>query len=177
PADAKGLLKAAIRDDNPVFFSEHKMLYKTKGPVPDGDHIVPFGSAAVKRAGTDITLVGIGYQVVNCLKVADALAGEGISAEVVDPRSLAPLDTATIAESVRKTNRCVVVEEGHLHSGVGAEIAAAIQEEAFDYLDAPIGRVAARQAPIPFEPTLEEYVLPSPERITEAVKKAMGVTV
>jgi pyruvate/2-oxoglutarate/acetoin dehydrogenase E1 component len=175
PADAKGLLKAAIRDDNPVFFCEHKMLYKTKGPVPDGDHIVPFGQAAVKREGSDITLIGIGYQVQNCLRAADRLAGEGISAEVVDPRTVAPLDTATLAESVRKTNRCVIVEEGHLRSGVGAEIAAAIQEEAFDYLDAPIGRVAALNAPIPFEVELEDYVLPNEGNVVEAAKKALGV--
>ncbi len=177
PADAKGLLKAAIRDENPVFFCEHKMLYKRKGPVPDGEHIVPFGVAAVKREGTDITLIGVGYQVQNCLQAAELLAAEGISAEVVDPRTVAPLDTATLAESVRKTNRCVVVEEGHLRSGVGAEIAASIQEEAFDYLDAPIGRVAALNAPIPFEPALEDYVLPNAGNVVEAAKKALGVIV
>jgi pyruvate/2-oxoglutarate/acetoin dehydrogenase E1 component len=175
PADAKGLLKSAIRDDNPVFFCEHKMLYKTKGPVPEGEHIVPFGQAAVKREGSDITLIGIGYQVQNCLRAAELLASEGISAEVVDPRTVAPLDTATLAESVRKTNRCVIVEEGHLRSGVGAEIAASIQEEAFDYLDAPIGRVAALNAPIPFEVELEDYVLPNEGNVVEAVKKALGV--
>jgi len=175
PADAKGLLKAAIRDENPVFFCEHKMLYKRKGPVPDGEHIVPFGVAAVKREGTDITLIGVGYQVQNCLQAAELLAAEGISAEVVDPRTVAPLDTATLAESVRKTNRCVVVEEGHLRSGVGAEISAAIQEEAFDYLDAPIGRVSALNAPVPFEPALEDYVLPNAGNVVEAAKKALGV--
>ena len=175
PADAKGLLKAAIRDDNPVFFCEHKMLYKMKGPVPDGEHIVPFGQAAVKREGSDITIIGVGYQVQNCLRAAEELAKEGISAEVVDPRTVAPLDTATLAESVRKTNRCVVVEEGHLRSGVGAEISAAIQEEAFDYLDAPIGRVAALNAPIPFEPELEDFVLPNSGNVVEAVKKALGI--
>jgi pyruvate/2-oxoglutarate/acetoin dehydrogenase E1 component len=175
PADAKGLLKTAIRDDNPVFFCEHKMLYKTRGPVPEGEHIVPFGQAAVKREGSDITLIGIGYQVLNCLSAAETLAAEGISAEVIDPRTVAPLDTATLAESVRKTNRCVVVEEGHLRSGVGAEISAAIQEEAFDYLDAPIGRVAALNAPIPFEPALEDFVLPNAANVVEMVKKTLGV--
>ena len=175
PADAKGLLKTAIRDDNPVFFCEHKMLYKTRGPVPDGEHIVPFGQAAVKREGSDITLIGIGYQVLNCLHAAETLAAEGISAEVVDPRTIAPLDTATLAESVRKTNRCVVVEEGHLRSGVGAEISAAIQEEAFDYLDAPVGRVAALNAPIPFEPALEDFVLPNAANVVEMAKKTLGV--
>ncbi len=175
PADGKGLLKSAIRDDNPVFFCEHKMLYKQKGPVPDGEHIVPFGQAAVKREGTDITLIGVGYQVGNCLRAAEELAEEGISAEVMDPRTVAPLDTATLAESVRKTNRCVVVEEGHLRSGVGAEISAAIQEEAFDYLDAPIGRVAALNAPVPFEPGMEDFVLPNAGNVVEAAKKALGV--
>ena len=177
PADGKGLLKAAIRDDNPVLFVEHKMLYKQKGLVPEGEHLVPFGKAEVKRPGSDVTLVGVGYQVVNCLRAAETLAGEGISAEVVDPRTLAPLDTATLAESVRKTGRCVVVEEGHLRSGVGSEIAAAIQAEAFDYLDAPIGRIAALDAPIPFEARLEEFVLPSPGKIVKAAKEAVGAAV
>ncbi|MBI2131348.1 MAG: alpha-ketoacid dehydrogenase subunit beta [Candidatus Tectomicrobia bacterium] len=177
PADGKGLLKTAIRDDNPVLFVEHKMLYKQKGPVPEGEHLVPFGRAAIKRPGADVTLVGVGYQVVNCLRAAEALAGEGIDAEVIDPRTLAPLDTAAMAESVRKTGRCVVVEEGHLRSGAGAEIAAAIQQEAFDYLDAPIGRVAALEAPIPFEPRLEEFVLPSPDKIVKAVKQTLGAAV
>ncbi|MEK6709566.1 MAG: transketolase C-terminal domain-containing protein, partial [Nitrospinota bacterium] len=153
----------------------HKMLYKLKGPVPEGEHLVPFGQAVVKRPGTDVTLIGVGYQVVNCLRAAEALAKDGISAEVVDPRTLAPLDTARLAESVRKTGRCVVVEEGHLRSGVGSEIAAAIQQEAFDYLDAPIGRVAALDAPIPFEPRLEDFVLPNPDRIAKAVKRTLGV--
>ncbi|MDP6484581.1 MAG: alpha-ketoacid dehydrogenase subunit beta [Nitrospinota bacterium] len=177
PVDAKGMLKAAIRDDDPVLFVEHKMLYKTKGPVPDGDHVVPLGTGVVKREGRDITLIGIGYQVVNCLRAADELEKEGICAEVVDPRSLAPLDTAILAASVRKTARCVVVEEGHLRSGVGAEISAAVQEEAFDYLDAPVGRVASLEAPIPFEPKLEEFVLPSVGSIVKAAKQALGVPV
>ena len=177
PADGKGLLKAAIRDDNPVLFVEHKMLYKQKGLVPEGEHLVPFGRAVVKRPGADVTLVGVGYQVVNCLRAAEALAAESISTEVIDPRTLSPLDTATIAESVRRTGRCVVVEEGHLRSGVGSEIAAAIQEEAFDYLDAPIGRVAALDAPIPFEPRLEEFVLPNPDKIAKAIKQTLGVAV
>ena len=177
PADAKGLMKASIRDDNPVLVVEHKMLYKMKGPVPEGDHVTPFGQAAVKREGSDITLIGVGYQAHNCLAAADELAKEGVSAEVVDPRTLAPLDTATLAESVRKTNRCIIVEEGHLRSGVGSEISAAVQEEAFDYLDAPIGRVAALDAPIPFEPRLEDFVLPNAANVVDAAKKALGVTV
>ena len=177
PADAKGLMKASIRDDNPVLVVEHKMLYKMKGSVPEDDHLTPFGQAAVKREGSDITLIGVGYQVHNCLAAADELAKEGVSAEVVDPRTLAPLDTATLAESVRKTNRCIIVEEGHLRSGVGSEISAAVQEEAFDYLDAPIGRVAALDAPIPFEPRLEDFVLPNTANVVDAAKKALGVSV
>ena len=119
----------------------------------------------------------MGYQVHNCLAAADELEKEGISAEVVDPRTLAPLDTGALAESVRKTNRCIIVEEGHLRSGVGSEISAAVQEEAFDYLDAPIGRVAALDAPIPFEPRLEDFVLPNTANVVDAAKKALGVTV
>tara|TARA_A100001037_G_scaffold281560_1_gene285347 strand:- start:2328 stop:3308 length:981 start_codon:yes stop_codon:yes gene_type:complete len=177
PGDAKGLMKSAIRDNNPVVFVEHKMLYKLKGEVPEGEHIVPFGQAVVKRAGTDITLVGVGYQVQNCLAAADVLENEGISVEVVDPRTIAPLDVTSIAESVRKTNRCVIVEEGHLRSGVGSEISASIQEEVFDYLDAPIARVAALNAPIPFEPKLEDFILPNPDNIVEVSRKVLGVSI
>ena len=177
PADAKGLMKSAIRDDNPVVFVEHKMLYKLKGEVPEGEHIVPFGKASVKRMGTDITIVGIGYQVQNCLAAADILESEGISVEVVDPRTIAPLDISTISESVKKTNRCVIVEEGHLRSGVGSEISASLQEEVFDYLDAPIARVAALNAPIPFEPKLEDFILPNSGNIVEMSKKVLGVTI
>ena len=176
PADAKGLMKSAIRDDNPVVFIEHKMLYKLKGEVPEGEHIVPFGQAAVKKSGSDITLVGVGYQVLNCLAAADVLESEGISVEVIDPRTIAPLDVTSIAESVRKTNRCVIVEEGHLRSGVGSEISASIQEEVFDYLDAPIARVAALNAPIPFEPKLEDFILPNPDNIVEVSRKVLGVS-
>tara|TARA_B100000530_G_scaffold278476_1_gene191750 strand:- start:46 stop:759 length:714 start_codon:yes stop_codon:yes gene_type:complete len=176
PADAKGLMKSAIRDDNPVVFIEHKMLYKLKGEVPGGEHIVPFGQAAVKKSGSDITLVGVGYQVQNCLAAADVLESEGISVEVIDPRTIAPLDVTSIAESVRKTNRCVIVEEGHLRSGVGSEISASIQEEVFDYLDAPIARVAALNAPIPFEPKLEDFILPNPDNIVEVSRKVLGVS-
>ena len=177
PADAKGLMKSAIRDDNPVLFVEHKMIYKLKGEVPEGEHLVPFGQASIKRSGTDVTLIGIGYQVQNCLAAADILEDEGINVEIVDPRTIAPLDVATIAESVRKTNRCVIVEEGHLRSGVGSEISASIQEEAFDYLDAPIERVAALNAPIPFEPSLEDFVLPNSGNIVDACKKVLGVKI
>ena len=174
PADAKGLMRSAIRDDNPVLVVEHKMLYKMKGPVPEGDHLTPFGQAAVKREGSDITLIGVGYQVHNCLAAADELAEEGISAEVVDPRTLAPLDTATLAESVRKTNRCIIVEEGHLRSGVGSEISAAVQEEAFDYLDAPVARVAGAEVPMPYSFPLEMAAIPSADGVVAAARKLVN---
>ena len=165
-----------LLNERNVVFIEHKMLYKLKGEVPGGEHIVPFGQAAVKKSGSDITLVGVGYQVQNCLAAADVLESEGISVEVIDPRTIAPLDVTSIAESVRKTNRCVIVEEGHLRSGVGSEISASIQEEVFDYLDAPIARVAALNAPIPFEPKLEDFILPNPDNIVEVSRKVLGVS-
>ncbi len=174
PADAKGLLKTAIRDDNPVIFVEYRSLYANEGPVPEGDVTVPFGKAAVKREGSDITLIGVGSQAASCLAAADELAKEGISAEVMDPRTISPLDTETLAGSVRKTGRCVVAEEGHRHGGVGAEIIASLQNEVFSSLQAPIGRVAALDAPIPVHPMLEAIVLPSKEKIVGAVRETMG---
>ena len=179
PPDAKGLLKAAVRDDNPVMFIEHRLLYaqKTKQMVPEGDYTIPIGVADVKREGGDVTVVGIGYQMRHCLEAAEALAGEGIDCEVIDPRSLSPLDVDTITNSVRKTSRCVIVEEGHLRSGVAAEISATIQESVFEYLDAPIGRVAALMAPIPVQTKLEKFVLPSTEKVIAAVRKTLGVSV
>lgn len=175
PADAKGLLKTAIRDDNPVLFIEYRSLYGRKGPVPDGDYTVPFGRAAVKREGKDITLIGIGSQVVNCLEAAAALAKEGISAEVVDPRTISPLDTVGLSTSVRKTGRCVIAEEGHRRGGVGAEIAASIQGEAFDALRAPIERVAALDVPIPVQTMLERLVLPDAEKVANAARKVLDI--
>jgi pyruvate/2-oxoglutarate/acetoin dehydrogenase E1 component len=173
PADAKGLLKTAIRDDNPVIFVEYRSIFQNEGPVPEGDITIPFGQAAVKREGSDITLIGVGSQVANCLEAAEALSKEGISAEVVDPRTISPLDVDTLAESVRKTGRCVVAEQCHQHGGVGAEIAASVQNEAFSSLKAPIGRVAALDTPIPVHPMLESIVLPNTEKVIAAAKKAL----
>ena len=176
PADAKGLLKSAIREDNPVLFVEYRSLYALEGPVPEGDHTAPIGEAAVKREGADITLIGVGSQARNCLEAADALAGEGIDAEVVDPRTINPLDVEGLAASVRKTGFCVIAEEGHKSGGVGAEIAASLQETAFGALKAPIARVAALDVPVPVHAKLEAIVLPSAEKILAAARKTLADT-
>jgi pyruvate dehydrogenase E1 component beta subunit len=170
PADAKGLLKAAIRDPNPVVFLEHKLLYNTTGEVPEGDHTVEIGKAAVVREGSDVTLVANSRMVLEALKAADTLAGSGISCEVVDLRSLRPLDTATIVASVKKTSRAVVVNEGWRFGGFGAEVAAQISEAAFEYLDAPVARIGTRDLPIPYSEPLEAAVVPSAASIVEAVR-------
>jgi pyruvate dehydrogenase E1 component beta subunit len=170
PADAKGLLKAAIRDDNPVIFIEHETLYGMKGEVPDDPgFVVPFGHAAVRREGTDVTIVGISRMAVTAMQAAEELEGRGVSAEVIDPRTLRPLDLDTILESVRKTNRVVVVEEGWPHGGVAANIAALIQEQAFDYLDAPIQRVSGADVPMPYSRPLEQAAYPHAENVVAAV--------
>lgn len=173
PRDARGLLKTAIRDDNPVLFIEHKLLYATKGPVPDGEYLIPFGQADIKRRGKDVTLAAISCMVMKALKVAERLEGEGIEAEVIDLRTLVPLDLETILQSVHKTNRAVIVHEGCRRNGIGAEVAACIQEEAFDYLDAPVGRVGALNVPIPYSEPLERAVIPDEEDIIKAVKKVL----
>jgi pyruvate dehydrogenase E1 component beta subunit len=166
-ADAKGLLKTAIRDDNPVVFIEHESLYGRKGEVPEDEHLVEFGKAAIRREGSDVTIVGISRGA----PLAEAAAEElDVSAEVIDPRTLRPLDLDTILESVRKTNRCVVVEEGWPHGGVGANLAALIQEQAFDHLDAPIARVTGADLPMPYSKPLEQLALPDPERVIDAVR-------
>jgi len=171
PADAKGLLRTAIRGEDPVLFFEHKMLYATKGEVPeDPDFCVPFGQAAVRRAGKDVTLIAIGGMLPKALEAADLLAAEGIQVEVIDPRTLVPLDKETILASVRKTSRVVIAHEAHKRLGPGAEIAAMIAEEAIGYLDGPIARVAARNVPLPYSPELENYVLPSVADIVERVR-------
>jgi pyruvate dehydrogenase E1 component beta subunit len=171
PADAKGLLKAAIRDDNPVVFIEHEYLYGQRGDVPDDDdHTIDFGQAAVRREGDDVTIVGISRMALTAEKAADILAREHeVEAEVIDPRTLRPLDLDTILESVRKTNRAVIVEEGWPHGGVGANLAALIQEQAFDFLDAPVARVTGADLPMPYSKPLEQIAYPHEPQIVEAV--------
>jgi pyruvate dehydrogenase E1 component beta subunit len=168
--DAKGLLKAAIRDDNPVIFIEHEYLYGQRGEVPDDDdHLVDFGQAAIRREGEDVTIVGISRMALTAEKAAKQLAEEHeIEAEVIDPRTLRPLDLDTILESVRKTNRAVIVEEGWPHGGVGANLAALIQEQAFDYLDAPVARVTGADVPMPYSKPLEQAAFPHEEHVIQA---------
>ncbi|KJS25222.1 MAG: pyruvate dehydrogenase [Hyphomonadaceae bacterium BRH_c29] len=175
-ADAKGLLKAAIRDPNPVIFLEHELLYGTSFPVPDiEDHILPIGKAAIKRQGTDVTLVAHSRMVGFALQAAETLAGQGISAEVIDLRTIRPLDTDTVVESVKKTNRIVCCEEGWRFFGVGAEIAATVTAEAFDYLDAPPARVHQKDVPLPYAANLEAMSLPNADDIVEAALKVCYV--
>ena len=176
PADAKGLLKAAIRDDNPVIFVEHRGLYWTKGPIPNDDYIVPIGQANVLRRGDRLTIVALSSMIGAALAAADELTVEGIAIEVIDPRSISPLDVETIVESVKKTGRMVVVHEAVEPGGIGAEIVARIQQAAFYYLDSPISRVTAPFAPVPASPTLEAQFLPGKERIVEAARKAIGAS-
>jgi pyruvate dehydrogenase E1 component beta subunit len=170
PYDAKGLLVTALRDPNPVVFLEHKLLYPTRGPVPEEQYTIPFGRADIKRPGTDATIVATGLMVSKSLAAADLLAAEGIQAEVVDPRTLVPLDKTTIIESVKKTGRLVVVHEAVKRGGFGAEIAGIIAEEAFDYLDGPIKRVAGRNVPIAFNEVLEKKAIPDVENIVAAAR-------
>ena len=167
--DAKGLLISAIRDDSPVIFIHNKRVLQTSADVPDEPYTVPLGVADVKRSGDDVTLIAIGRMVDEALEAAEQLAGEGISAEVIDPRTLSPLDTDTILTSVRKTTRAVVVHEAVRFCGLGAEIAATISDEAFDFLDAPVKRVGAPFTPVPFAPVLESLYLPNKESILKAV--------
>jgi len=169
-ADAKGLLKAAIRDDNPVIFIEHESLYGQRGEVPENGEPLRFGEAAVRRAGDDVTIVGISRMALTAEKAAAALADEHeIEAEVIDPRTLRPLDLDSILASVRKTNRCVIVEEGWPHGGVGANLAALIQEQAFDDLDAPVQRVTGADVPMPYSKALEQLAFPHEPQIVDAV--------
>ncbi|OIQ00423.1 MAG: alpha-ketoacid dehydrogenase subunit beta [Syntrophobacteraceae bacterium CG2_30_61_12] len=174
PYDAKGLLIAAIRDDNPVVFLEHKLLYGIEGEVPDQPYTVEFGKAAVVREGADVTLVATAKMVHTALDAAAQLAEMGISAEVIDPRTLLPLDTATMVSSVKKTHGLVIVHEAVKFAGAGAEIAAQVAEQAFDYLDAPIVRVAAPFTPVPFSVPLENAFIPNAADIVEAVKRMRG---
>jgi pyruvate dehydrogenase E1 component beta subunit len=173
PKDAKGLLKSAIRDDNPVIFMENEVLYNLKGEVPDEEYHIPLGLADVKRAGKDVTIVAWSRSVITSLAAADLLAKEGIEVEVVDPRTLRPLDEEPIFESVRKTNRCVIVEEGWPVAGFGAHVSDRVQRECFDSLDAPIHRVTSADVPMPYAKTLEKAYVPQPERVVEAVKQVL----
>jgi pyruvate/2-oxoglutarate/acetoin dehydrogenase E1 component len=171
PYDVKGLLETAIRSDNPVIFFEHKLLYSMKGPVPEEEYYVPFGKADVKRNGKDVTIFATALMVHKALSAAEKLAKEGISCEIVDPRTLVPLDKEAVISSVKKTGRMVVVHEAWKRCGVGAEIAAMVMEEAMDYLDAPIKRVAGLNMPVPFSPALEKHVIPNENDIVKAVKE------
>lgn len=170
PADAKGLMIAAIRDDNPVVYIEHKQLLTVPGEVPEGEYVVPLGKADIKRAGSDITIVAWSWMAQKALTAAEELAKDGINAEVLDPRTLSPLDKDAILKSVAKTGKLVIVHEEVKTSGFGGEIAAIVCEEGFDYLDAPIKRVAAPDTPIPFAPILENEFIPSEDKIIKAVK-------
>ena len=174
PSDMKGLLKSAIRDNNPTIVFEHGALGRLKEEVPAGEHLVPLGKAAVKRQGENVTVVAIGAMVPKTMAVASKLEKEGISIEVIDPRTLIPLDEATILASVEKTNKVVVADEGHLRGGAAADIAALIAEKGFDYLDAPIKRVTALDVPIPFSPPLEKAAVPDEGRIEAAIRAVLG---
>lgn len=173
PYDAKGLLKAAIRGDNPILFCEHKLLYPMEGEVPEEEYTVPFGTADIKKEGSDVTIVATLYMVHLALRAAEVLEKQGVNVEVVDPRTLTPLDKQAIIRSVKKTGRIVIVSEDCKTAGVSAEIAASVAEEALDYLDAPIKRLAEPDTPIPFSPTLEQYVIPNEKSIVRAVKEVL----
>jgi pyruvate dehydrogenase E1 component beta subunit len=176
PADAKGLLKTAIRDENPVIFIEHESLYGVRGEVPDDEeHLVHFGQARVAREGSDVTIVGISRMALTAERAAETLASEhGVQAEVIDPRTLRPLDLDTILTSVRKTNRCVIVEEGWPHGGVGANLAALITEQAFDDLDAPVQRVTGADVPMPYSKPLEDIAYPHQPQVVHAALLVLG---
>jgi pyruvate dehydrogenase E1 component beta subunit len=174
PADAKGLLTSSIQDNSPVLFVEHKQLYGIKGEVPEGDYTVPIGKADVKRSGKDLTIFSYSYCVHMALEAAEKLAAEGIDAEVVDLRTLNPLDFDTVAESVSKTHRAMVVHDSHARCGIGADLAAQIQEKLFDELDAPVLRVCGLDSPVPFSGVLEEVMLPSVGRVVSTAKELVS---
>jgi pyruvate dehydrogenase E1 component beta subunit len=173
PYDAKGLLKTAVRSEDPVFFIEHTKLYPTKGEVPEGEYSIPFGKADIKRPGKDVTIVTYSRMVLIAMQAAKGLAAEGIDAEVIDLRSLRPLDIETVVTSVRKTNRVMVLEEDWRQCGMGAEVASRIYEEAFDYLDAPIARLAAAEVPLPYARNLEREAYPREEHVTKAARELL----
>jgi len=172
--DAKGLLTASLRDNNPVLYIEHKVLYGVAGPVPEEEYVIPLGQAEVKKEGTDLTLISYSFMLNKALSVAEQLAGQGISAEVVDLRTLNPLDHDTIAQSVQKTHKAVVVQEAVEMGGVASQVVKSLMDSSFDYLDAPIKTVAAANTVIPFSPPLEDAMLPSEEKIVAAVKEIAG---
>jgi pyruvate dehydrogenase E1 component beta subunit len=174
PYDAKGLMKTAIRDENPVAIFEDKMQYAVKGPVPEKEYLIPFGVADIKRVGTDITLVATSSMVYVALEAAERLQEIGVSAEVVDPRTTSPLDKETLINSARKTSRAIVLDEGYNHFGTTAELAATIAEGAFYYLDAPVKRMGAMDVPIPFSPVLEDLTVPTPEAVIDLAKTLCG---
>ncbi|MGD0176883.1 MAG: alpha-ketoacid dehydrogenase subunit beta [Candidatus Bathyarchaeia archaeon] len=174
PYDAKGLLKSAIRDENPVLFIECGVLYRTKGPVPEEEYTVPLGQAEVKRKGDDVTIIGVSRLVGEALSAAKKLEEKGVSAEVMDVRTLQPLDLDTIVESVKRTSRLVIASDDVKSGGVGSEISAAVMESAFDYLDAPIIRVGCPEIPVPFSPSLEQMYMPNADKIVQAVEGIMG---
>lgn len=175
PADAKGLLKSAIRDNNPVCVMESELLYGHKGPVPEGEYLVPIGKAAIRREGTDVTLISYNKMSLVALDAATELAKEGISAEVIDLRTIRPLDVETLINSVKKTNRCVIVDEAWPFASVSSEVAYTVQKLAFDYLDAPVVRVSSADTSLPYAPTLVDAYLPNPTRVIKAVKEVMYV--
>jgi len=173
PYDAKGLLITAIRDDDPCIYFEHKLLYSKKGYVPEEEYSIPLGEAEIKREGVDVTVIALGLMVHTALEAAKKLEEEGVSLEVVDPRTIVPLDKKTILNSVKKTSRLVIVDEDYERCGLASEIAALVSDEGFDYLDAPIKRVATPNVPIPFSPPLERAVIPDVEKIMAAVREIM----
>jgi pyruvate/2-oxoglutarate/acetoin dehydrogenase E1 component len=174
PADAKGLMKSAIRDDDPVIFFEHRLLYAAKGEVPDGEYIIPLGQADVKREGKDVTVVATAMMVHKALDAAVELSKKGIEVEVLDPRSLVPLDYEALIGSIKKTGRLLIVHEACKTGGMGGEIAAIAAKEAFGYLDAPIERIAAPDVPVPYSPPLEKYYIPKKEDIVTTVERMLS---
>jgi len=175
PKDAKGMLKSAIRDDNPVIFIESEVAYGYKGEVPEGEHLVPIGVGDIKRPGKDVTIIAWSKMIHVALEAANMLAQEGIEAEVIDPRTLRPLDEQLLLTSIEKTNRCVIVEEGWPYAGVGAEISHRIYQNAFDHLDAPILRVTSEDVPMPYAKNLEQAVIPSAPKVVAAAKKVLYI--
>lgn len=172
--DAKGLLKSAIRDDNPVIFIEHELLYSARAEVPEDDYTIPLGEAEIKRVGSDITIVSYLHMVSVSLKAAETLAAQGIEAEVIDLRTLKPMDMDTVLQSLRKTHRLIVVEEDYMSCGTGAEIVARVQHDAFDYLDAPMERVTTAEVPIPYSKNLEKSAIPDEQKVIDAVRRTVN---